>query len=219
MRKQDFEGVTIYVCHKGGNSQKQMNLADQQLQQQNNLMQQQLQMQQNQLGMVNPSLQSIIANQGMLPAQEAAMRSAAMAQTGAQEQQAIGAINQNLVARGITGGNMAGGGQIASNYAALQQGLLGQQAQNLQNLQLAKGQGLTNAIGLGLGEGQMYGGQALGFGQQAGSALGAGVQAGYNADQAQTGFWGSLIGGLAGLGGNAMTGAGAAGGFGKLFGG
>src|SRR5215472_7132854 len=208
MRKQDFEGVTIYVCHKGGNSKQQMQLADQQLNQQNALMQQQLQMQQNQLGMVNPSLQSIIANQGMLPAQEAAMRSAAMAQTGAQEQLAIGAVNQNLVARGITGGNMAGGDQIAQTYGVLQKGLRGQQAQNLQNIQLAKGQGLTNYSGLGLGEGQMYGGQALGFGQQAGSALGAGVNAAQAADQNQTGFWGSLIGGLAGLGGTAMKGFG-----------
>lgn len=132
------------------------------------------------------------------------MRSAAFNQIGAGENQAIGAINQNLVARGITGGNNAGGGQIAQNFGALQQGLLGQEASSLQNIQLAKGQGLMNALGTTLGEAGMFGQQATGFGGQGVSALGQGVTAANNADQASTGFWGSLIGGLAGLGGTAM---------------
>ena len=205
MIRHNFEGVTVWCCYKGGNSKQEMQQANQLSQQQLAMQQQQLALQQQQLGMVNPSLQSIIANGGMLPAQQAAMTSAAMAQTGQQEQQAIGSINQNLVARGLTGGQMAGGGGVAQNFAALQQGLLGQQASNLQNIQLAKGQGLNNAIGLGLGEGQMYGGQALGFGQQGVGALGIGTQAAQAADQNQTGFWGSLIGGLAGMGGAGLT--------------
>ena len=195
-----FLGMTIHVHHKGGNSQAEMQKANQISQQQLDLQRQQLQMQQNQLAMVNPSLQQIIQNGGMLPAQEAAMRSAALNQTGAGEQQAIGAINQSLVARGLTGGNMAGGGGVGQDFAALQQGLLGNEMQGLQNIQLAKGQGLMGALQTGLGEAGMYGSQALGFGQQGIGALGQGVTAANAADQAQTGFWGSLIGGLAGLG-------------------
>lgn len=132
------------------------------------------------------------------------MRSNALNQIGAGEQQAIGSINQNLVARGITGGQNAGSGDIARNYGALQQGLLGQTAQSLNDIQLAKGQGLNNALNTALGVGGLYGNQALGFGSQGVSALGSGVQAANNADQATTGFWGSLVGGLAGLGGAAL---------------
>jgi len=198
--KDIFLGMTVHVHHKGGNSQAEMNQANKISQQQLNLQQQQLQMQQNQLAMVNPSLQQIIANGGMLPAQEAAMRSAALNQVGAGEQQAIGSINQSLVARGLTGGNMAGGGGVGRDFASLQQGLLGNELQGLQNVQLAKGQGLMGALQTGLGEAGMFGSQALGFGSQGIGALGQGVTAANAADQAQTGFWGSLIGGLAGLG-------------------
>lgn len=201
-------GFTIHVHHKGGNSQQEMQQANQVSQQQLQLQQQQLKMQQQQLAMVNPSLQAIIANGGMLPAQQAAMTSAAMQQTGQGFQNAVGAINQNLVARGLTGGNMAGGGGVGQDYGALYQGLLGQQASSLQNIQLAKGQGLMQALGTGLGEAQMYGSQGMTAGGQGVSALGAGVQAAQAADQASTGFWGSLIGGLTGMAGQAFTGAG-----------
>lgn len=203
--KDTFLGFTVHCHHKGGNSQAEMRNADQVEAQRNQLMQQQLQLQQRQLAMVNPSLQAILQNGGMLPAQEAAMRSAAFNEIGAGENQAIGAINQSLVARGITGGGMAGSGDIARNFGALQQGLLGQEAGALQNIQLAKGQNLMNAIGIGLGEGSMFGQQAMGFGGQGIGALNAGVNAANNADQASTGFWGSMIGGLAGLGGAAIT--------------
>lgn len=211
MSKQDWMGCTIRVHHKGGNSQSEMQRANQISSQQLGLQQQQLQLQQNQLGMVNPQLQQIIANGGMLPAQQAAMTSNALNQIGAGEQQAVGAINQNLVARGITGGQNAGSGDIARNYGALQQGLLGQTAQSLNDIQIAKGQGLNNALNTALGIGGMYGQQATSFGGQGVSALGAGVQAANNADQAQTGFWGSLIGGLTGLGGNVAKAAGGVG--------
>ena len=173
-----FLGMTIHVHHKGGNSQAEMGKANQISQQQLNLQQQQLQMQQGQLAMVNPSLQQIIQNGGMLPAQEAAMRSAALNQVGAGEQNAIGSINQSLVARGLTGGQMAGGGGVGQNFQALQQGLLGQEMQGLQNVQLAKGQGLMGALQTGLGEAGMFGSQAMGAGQLGVGALGAGSNCG-----------------------------------------
>jgi Hom_end-associated Hint len=192
---------------KGGNSQSEMTQANTLSQQQLQIMQNQLSMQQSQLGMVNPSLQAIISNGGMLPAQEAAMRSAALNQIGAGETQAIGSINQDLVARGITGGANAGSGGIARDFGGLQAALQGQTASALQNVQMAKGQGLQSAIGMGLGEGGMFGSQALGFGGQGVNALGIGQQAAAQADQSQTGFFGSLIGGLAGLGGSVATAA------------
>lgn len=198
--KEYWLGVCVHCHHKGGNSQQEMNRANQLSQQQLALQQQQFGLQQQQLGMVNPVLQQIIANGGMLPAQEAAMRSATMNQIGAGANQAVGGINQALQARGIIGGGMAGSGDIARNYGALMQGLLGQEAQGLQNIQIAKGQGLGGALNTALGEGGMYGSQAMGLGQQGVSALGIGQQAGQAADQSQTGFWGSLVGGLAGLG-------------------
>jgi len=68
----------------------------------------------------------------------------------------------------------------------------------LNQIQLAKGQGLESALGMGLGEAQGTGSLGL-------QALGSGVTAANNVDQAQTGFWGSMIGGLAGLGGSAIT--------------
>ena len=200
MRRHDFLGMTVHACHKGGNSKEEMARANQLSQQQLALQQQQFALQNKQLGMVNPVLQQIISAGGLLPEQEAAMRSAAMAQTGQGENQAIGQINQALLARGITGGQNAGSGDIARNYGALEQGLLGQQAASLQNIQLAKGQGLNNALNTALGVGGLYGSQAVSLGGQGVNALGIGQQAANAADQASTGFWGSLVGGLTGLG-------------------
>ena len=198
--KDIFLGMTVHVHHKGGNSQAEMNKANDVQKQLDAIQTQMLQQQQAAVARLTPINNAIIDAGGMLPAQEAAMRSAALNNVGAGEQQAIGSINQSLVARGLTGGNMAGGGGVGRDFSALQQGLLGNEMQGLQNVQLAKGQGLQQALATGLGIGGMYGSQALGFGQQAIGALGQGVTAANAADQAQTGFWGSLIGGLAGLG-------------------
>lgn len=205
MRKHNFEGITVWAAHKGGNSQAEMNRANNISSQQLAMQQQQLALQQKQLGMVNPSLQQIIGNGGMLPAQQAAMTSLAMNSLPQTYNNAIGQINQNLVARGISGGNMAGGGGAAQEYGALYSQMGNQQQNMLENIQLAKGQGLENALNTALGIGGMYGSQAMGFGNQGVSALGSGVQAAQNADQNQTGFWGSLIGGLAGVGGSAIS--------------
>lgn len=202
--RDSFLGCTIHVHHKGGNSQAEEQKANQLSQQQLDIMRSQLAMQQQQLGMVNPSLQAIIANGGMLPAQQAAMTGQAIQGLGQQYQGLYGQLSSALAARGVTGGTNAGGGDIARQFGSLGATEAGQQSELLNQIQLAKGQGLQNAIGLGLGEGQMFGSQALGFGGQGVNALGLGVTAANNADQAQTGFWGSLVGGLAGLGGAAM---------------
>lgn len=197
-----FLGFTVHVHHKGGNSQQEMQKANALSQQQLNIMQQQLTMQANQLGMVNPTLQSIIQAGGMLPAQEAAMRTQALQGLGQQYSGLEGQIGQQLTARGLTGGQFAGGGGIAQQFGQLGAMEAGQQSELLNQIQLAKGQNLMGALQTGLGEAGMFGSQALGFGGQGVNALGIGQQAGQAADQASTGFWGSLIGGLTGLGGN-----------------
>lgn len=190
---------------KGGNSQQQMQLADKQLAQQNALMQQFLALQKGQLDIANPVLKQIIQAGGMLPQQEAAMRTQAIQGLGEQYKGLEGQLSQQLTARGLTGGDFAGGGGIAKSFGELGALEAGQQSSLLNQIQLAKGQGLNTALGTVLGEGGMLGSQATSFGGQAGQALGAGVQAGQAADQASTGFWGSLFGGLAGLGGSALT--------------
>lgn len=204
MRKHDFLGMTVHACHKGSNSQSQMNLADQLEAQRNQLLQSQLQMQQQQLAIANPVLQRIIQAGGMLPEQEAAMRSQAIQGLGQQYQSLQGQLGQQLAARGITGGTNAGAGAVASGFGQLGALEAGQESSLLNQIQLAKGQGLQQALGTTLGEAGMFGQQALGFGQQGVGALGIGQQAGQAADQASTGFWGSLFGGLAGLGSSAI---------------
>lgn len=189
---------------KGGNSKAEMANANQVEADRNNLMNQQLQMQQKQLAMVNPSLQQIIANGGMLPAQEAAMRTQAMQGLGQQYQNLQGQLGAALTARGLTGGMNAGGGAVAQNFGQLGAMEAGQQSELLNQIQLSKGQGLMGALQTGLGEAGMFGSQATGFGGQGVSALGQGVTAANNADQASTAFWGSMMGGLAGLGGAAI---------------
>ena len=205
MNKETFLGMTVHQCHKGGNSKDEMNRANQLSQQQIDIMKQQLKMQQTQLNMVNPSLAEIIANKGMLPSQEAAMRTQALQGLGQQYQDLQGQIGQQLAARGIVGGNNAGAGAVARSYGQLGAAEAGQQSDLLNQIQLAKGQGLMGAIQTGLGEAGMFGNQATQFGGQGVNALGIGQQAAGQADQAQTGFWGSVLGGLSGLGGSAIT--------------
>ena len=171
---------------KGGNSQAEM-------QQANLIQQQQLALQQQQLNIANPQLKAIINNGGMLPEQQAAMTSQALNGLGSQYQNLYGQLSQSLAARGITGGQNAGAGALAQSFGSLGAQEAGQQSQLLNQIQLAKGQNLNTALGMSLGEAQ-------GTGQLGLQALGQGVTAANNVDQAQTGFWGSVIGGLAGLG-------------------
>lgn len=194
-----------WALAKGGNSTNEMNRANTLSDQQQALMQQQLAMQRQQFDMVNPSLRAIIANGGMLPQQEAAMRSQAMQGLGQNYSQLQGQLSSALVARGVTGGGNAGGGDIARSFGSLGAMEAGQQSSLMNQIQLAKGQGLEQAMGTSLGIAGMTGSGAQGFGSQAVGALGSGVTAANNADQATTGFWGSMIGGLAGMGGSAIT--------------
>ncbi len=198
-----YDGPWEWV--KGGNSQQEMQKANQLSLQQMQLMRDQFMQQQKQLNMVNPALNTIIQNGGMLPQQEAAMRTQATQGLGQQYQALQGQLGQQLAARGITGGQMAGSGDIARNYGQLGAMEAGQQSDLLNQIQLSKGQQLQSALSLGLGEGGMFGSQAVSLGSQGVSALGSGVTAANNADQASTGFWGSLVGGLAGMGGSAIT--------------
>jgi hypothetical protein len=195
---------------KGGNSQTEMTQSNQQLNLQNSLAQQQLQQQnqmlsmaKGQIGMVNPSLQAIIANGGMLPQQEAAMRSLAINQLPQQYNSLVGQINNQLVQRGVTGGFNAGSGDIARQFGSLGAQEAGQELQSLEGIQLAKGQGLFNAMNTALGTAGAYGslgaqsGANVGtFNSGASSSLGSGVTSAGNADQNQTGFWGGLFGAL-----------------------
>jgi len=201
-----FLGATVHCHHKGGNSKAEMKKANTLSDTQLALMNKQLDQQLSMMGVVNPAIKSLIASGGLSPDVEAAMKSAAMGQIGTGANQAAGAINQNLVARGITGGGMAGSGDVARDYGALYAGLQGQKASALQNVALSKQQALMQALGLGGNVGSMYGQQAGTFGGQATSALGIGQNAAQAADQASTGFWGSLVGGLAGMGGMALGG-------------
>jgi len=198
--RQQFMGCTVHVHHKGGNSQQEMTRANQLSDQQNQLMQKQLAMQQNQFNMVNPQLQSIISNGGMDPKIEAAMRSQAMNSLPQQYNNLYGQLNNQLVQRGVTGGGMAGGGDIARQFGALGSAEAGQQAGMLSNIQLQKQQGLYQAMGEALGIGGMQGQNVGTFNSGSVNALGQGVNAANNADQASTGFWGSMFGALGSLG-------------------
>ena len=199
--KQTFLGMTVWVHHKGGSSKDEMGRANELEAQRNQMLQQQLNLQTQQLGMVNPQLNAIIQAGGMLPQQEAAMRSQALQGLGQQYSNLQGQLTQQLAARGLTGGQFgAGGGAVAKGFGELGALEAGQQSNLLNQIQLAKGQNLMGALQTGLGEAGMLGSQALGFGQQGVGALGIGQQAAQAAEQASTGFWGSVIGGLAGLG-------------------
>jgi hypothetical protein len=189
---------------KGGNSQQEMQKANALSQQQMQLMRDQFLQQQKQLNMVNPALNTLIQNGGLLPQTEAAATTQATQGLARQYQALQGQLGQQLAARGITGGNNAGAGAVASGFGQLGAMEAGQQSDLLNQIQLGKGQQLQSALSLGLGEGGMFGSQATALGSQGVSALGIGQQAGQAADQASTAFWGSLVGGLAGLGGAAL---------------
>lgn len=177
-------------------------------------MQQQLKMQQGQIDMVNPTLQKIISAGGMLPEQQSALVAQLMngiSQTGANT---VGQINSALASRGISGGDMAGSGDIARNFGSLGASLAGLQQQGTLDIQQMRAQGLQNAMNTTLGIGGMYGQNVGTFNQGASNALNSGVQAGYNADQASTSLIGPLLGAAAGIGTTFATG-----GANKLFGG
>jgi hypothetical protein len=181
-----YEGA--WELCKGGNSQAAMQQAAQ-------VSQQQLAMQQQMMNLITPSLTGIIQNGGLLPSTQAAMTGTALNTLGTQYQDLYGQLSSSLAARGMTGGMNAGAGGVAANFGALGAAQAGQATQALEGIQQAKAQGLQSALGMGLSG-------AAATGQTGVGALGQQVTAANAADQAQTGFWGSLVGGLAGLGGN-----------------
>lgn len=175
---------------KGGHSSAEQSNADQIRQQQFNLMQQQLQG-------VNNILDPLIAAGGMTPQQQQSMTAIALNDIPQQFQGVQGNINNQLVARGITGGQMGGSGDIARNFGQLGAMEAGLQQNALSNIQLQKQQQLMNALSIKGGLTGMFNSGGL-------SALGSGVTAANNADQAQTSAFGSLMGALGSVAGPAM---------------
>lgn len=183
----EYDGP-VELC-KGDNSQAQMAISNQ-------IAQQQLGMQQQVFGEVNPTIKNIIANGGMLPGQEAALRAQTINALPQTYNNLYGNLAQQLTARGLTGGQYgAGGGGVAAGYGSLGAQEAGQAQQGEFNIAALKQQGLNSALGLGNANISSLGNQGVSANQTAASAAQA-------ADQAQTGFWGSLFGALgAGVGG------------------
>lgn len=190
---------------KGGASKAEMQSADQQKALEDQLAQQQLGLQQQQLGLIDPVIQRIIANGGLLPEQQAALTAANQNLIGQNYAQNVGAINQALLTRGVSGGQNAGGGATAGLYGGMLAALAGQQQQGVFQIQQAKQAGLQGALNTALGVGGQYGQNVGAFNSGANQALGAGVTAAGNYDQAQSSVLGPLLGAVGGLGGSAIT--------------
>lgn len=179
------EGRTV-SGGKGSHSSQEQSNADAIRQQQFNLMQQQLQG-------VNAVLNPLIAAGGMTGPQQSALTSIALNDIPQQFRGVQGNINEQLVARGITGGSMAGSGDVARNFAGLGAMEAGLQQQDLSNIQIQKQQQLMQALGIKSGLTGLFNQGGLG-------ALQSGVNAAGNADQAQSSFWGPLLGAAGSLG-------------------
>lgn len=124
---------------KGDHSAAEQQSADAIRQKELSLSQQQLNMQLGQIGSVNKVLDPMIAAGGLSPQVEAALRTNALNQIPANFQSLTGQISNQLAARGISGGQYAGGsGDIARNFGQLgaMQNYL--QSQALSNVQLDK---------------------------------------------------------------------------------
>jgi hypothetical protein len=184
------------VLAKGGPSQTAMNTETQQQTLQNQLAQQQLQMQQNQISMVNPTLQSIISGGGFLPGVQSALTSQALNSLPQQYNNLYGQLSNQLVQRGVIGGQNAGGGQVAAQFGSLGAQEAGQQAQLLSQIPIQGQQNVMGALNTALGVSGQYGQNVGAFNQGASSAGSSAVTAANAATQAQTGFWGSLFGAL-----------------------
>lgn len=195
----EYSGPIEYL--KGGASKAEQAAADKMRESQTGLMQQALGMQNMQLGAVNKVLDPMIANGGLAPGVESAMTSQVMNNIPAQFRGVQGNINNQLVARGITGGQAgAGGGDVARQFGQLGAMQAALQQQGLTDIQLQKQGALMGDLGLKMGIGSQFGQNVSGFNQGALGSLGQGVTAANNADQASTGLWGSLIGAGASLG-------------------
>lgn len=200
---------------KGGNSQAEMQNADQQRAMEDRLAQQQLNLQKQQLSAVNAVVDPAIQAGGFFPGQEAAMTSLLTNNLANQYRNAVANTNQSLVARGLSGGQIgAGGGGVAGSFGLMNAMLGNQQQQGLSQIQLDKANQLQGLLGLKLGIGSQYGGNIGTFNSGATGALNAGVTAANNADQAQTSWLGPTLGALTGLGGKITYGGSSGFGFG-----
>jgi hypothetical protein len=168
---------------KGDNSKAQEAISNQ-------ISQQQLGMEQTAFNETNPAIQKIIAGGGLMPSTEAALRAQTINSLPQQFNQLYGNLSQQLTARGLTGGQFgAGGGGVAAGYGSLGAAEAGLAQQGEFNIAGLKQQGLESALGLG--------NQQMGTTASAGTTANTTAQqAGNAADQASTGFWGSLFGAL-----------------------
>lgn len=195
-----LEGRTV-SGGKGENSKNEMAQANKISAQQLAVQQQELAMQQQQLSGVNASLDPMIQAGGMSPQQQAALQSVYMNQLPAQFNNAVGQINESLVARGISGGPYgAGAGDISRYFGSLGAQEAALQSQGLANVQLAKQQQLMQELGLKLGVSGQFGTNIGTFGSEGISSLGIGQQAANAADQAQTSIWGPILGAAGSIG-------------------
>jgi len=229
LEHEHFEYAGDVAACKGGNSKSEMNQANQLQTQEMQLMQQQLsqlnqklspfltanqQLMQNTQNVVGINNQ-ILANGGLTPQQQQAFTAQAINQATRGYGNAVGQINNALVARGISGGQFgAGGGGIGQQYGQLGAALGGQMQNAIGGINNLKFQSFENALNMNSGLFQnsmanqlnvakLYGGLTGGFNQGGLGALNAGVIAADNADRAQveqlqawTGLAGNVLGGL-----------------------
>ena len=190
MTYQEFDNWLVEVArrmphalNKGGNSKAQEAISNQ-------ISQQQLNMEQTAFNETNPMIKQIIAGGGMTKDQQAALQAQTINALPQQFNQLYGNLSQQLTARGLTGGQFgAGGGGVAAGYGSLGAAEAGIAQQGGFNIAQQKQQGLDAALGLG--------NQQMGVTAQAGTAANATAQgAAKAADEASTGFWGSLFGAL-----------------------
>jgi len=189
---------------KGGHSFNEQQQADKLRQQELDLSKQQLGLQQQQIGGINAVLDPLIAQGGMSKDQQAALTSQLMNNIPQQFRGIQGQITNQLAARGISGGQFAGSGDIARQFGGLGAMEAGLQQSGLENIQNQKAQQLFQALGTKAGIAGLYGQNTSLFNQGAIGTLGASVGAANNADQAQTSWMGPVFGGLGAIGGGAF---------------
>lgn len=194
------EGRTV-SGGKGGHSSDEQKAADALRQQELDLSKQQLGLQQQQISGVNSILDPLIAQGGMSKEQQAALTSQLMNNIPQQFRGIQGQISNQLAARGISGGQFAGSGDIARQFGGLGAMEAGLQQSGIENIQQQKAQQLFSALGAKMGVAGMYGQNTGLFNQGALGALGSGVTAANNADQAATSWMGPVFGALGSIGG------------------
>lgn len=204
-----FLGCTIHIHHKGDASKQQQALANKQLEMQNTLTKEQLGMQRDTLATVKGGVSQFLTpeGQGFDPKTLAAMQSLAMNQIPENFDAIRKQLMVNLAQRGAVGGNQPVAGSFLGNLGSLDAQEAQQRSSALQDIQVknavANLQNRFSATNAMLGVGSQY--NPAPFIGGASSALGSGVEAAHNVDQASGGLWGSLLGAAAGVGSSAIT--------------